>query len=78
MTLNELSDDEFARFLALIYRAAGIRIADTKRVLVSNRVRRRLRATGVESFAAYYAFLTSPAGAGEMPAFLDAVTTNET
>ncbi|MDR3618574.1 MAG: protein-glutamate O-methyltransferase CheR [Paludisphaera borealis] len=78
MTLTELTDDEFARFLALIYRASGIRIAETKRVLVSNRVRRRLRATGIETFAAYYAFLTSPAGAGEMPAFLDAVTTNET
>ena len=78
MNLNELTDDEFARFLALIYRVAGIRIAETKRVLVSNRVRRRLRATGIETFAAYYAFLTSPKGAGEMPAFLDAVTTNET
>jgi chemotaxis protein methyltransferase CheR len=78
MTLTELTDDEFAKFLALIYRVAGIRIAETKRVLVSNRVRRRLRATGIETFAAYYAFLNSPAGAGEMPAFLDAVTTNET
>ena len=78
MNLTELTDDEFARFRALIYRVAGIRIAETKRVLVSNRVRRRLRATGIESFAAYYAFLTSPAGAGEMPAFLDAITTNET
>jgi chemotaxis protein methyltransferase CheR len=78
MNLTELTDDEFAKFLALIYRVAGIRIAETKRVLVSNRVRRRLRATGIETFAAYHAFLTSPAGAGEMPAFIDAVTTNET
>ena len=30
--------------------------------MVSNRVRRRLRATGIASFAEYYAFLTSPAG----------------
>jgi chemotaxis protein methyltransferase CheR len=78
MNLTELNDDEFAKFLALIYRASGIRIAENKRVLVSNRVRRRLRATGIETFAAYYGFLTSPAGAAEMPAFLDAVTTNET
>jgi chemotaxis protein methyltransferase CheR len=78
MNLNELTDDEVARYLPLFYRGAGIRIAETKRVLVSNRVRRRLRATGIETFAAYYAFLTSPKGAGEMPAFLDAVTTNET
>ncbi len=78
MNLIELTDDEFDLYLALIYRVAGIRIAETKRVLVSNRVRRRLRATGIETFAAYYAFLTSAKGAGEMPAFLDAVTTNET
>jgi hypothetical protein len=27
MNLHELTDDEFARYLALIYRVAGIRIA---------------------------------------------------
>ena len=37
-----------------------------------------MRATGIDSFAEYYAFLTSPAGGGEMPLFLDAITTNET
>ena len=46
--------------------------------MVSNRVRRRLRATGISSFAEYHAFLTSPAGSNEMPLFLDAITTNET
>ena len=46
--------------------------------MVGNRVRRRLRATGIAGFKEYYAFLTSPAGAGEMPQFLDEITTNET
>jgi chemotaxis protein methyltransferase CheR len=78
MQVTELTDDEFKRFCGLIYRAAGIRIADTKRVLVANRVRRRLRATGIRTFSEYYSFLTSPAGGGEMPQFLDAITTNET
>lgn len=76
--MTELSDEEFKRFCGLIYRVAGIRIADNKRVLVTNRVRRRLRATGIKTFAEYYTFLTSPGGAAEMPAFLDAITTNET
>lgn len=75
---TELTDDEYAKFCGLIYRTAGIRIADNKRVMVGNRVRRRLRATGIASFAEYYSFLTSPAGAGEMPEFVDAITTNET
>ncbi len=78
MTQTELTDEEYAKFCGLIYRTAGIRIADNKRVMVSNRVRRRLRATGIAGFKEYYAFLTSPAGAGEMPEFLDAITTNET
>jgi chemotaxis protein methyltransferase CheR len=78
MTHTELTDDEYAKFCRLIYRTAGIRLADSKRVMVGNRVRRRLRATGIASFTEYYAFLTSPAGAGEMPQFLDAITTNET
>ena len=78
MHATELTDDEFKRFCGLIYRTAGIRIADTKRVLVANRVRRRLRATGIKTFSEYYSFLTSPAGGGEMPLFLDAITTNET
>ncbi len=46
--------------------------------MVSNRVRRRLRATEIKSFAEYYSFLISPAGNAEMPLFLDAITTNET
>lgn len=75
---TELTDDEYARFCELIYRTAGIRIADNKRVMVGNRVRRRLRATGIASFKDYFAHLMSPAGAAEMPEFLDAITTNET
>jgi chemotaxis protein methyltransferase CheR len=78
MHFTELTDDEYAKFCGLIYRTAGIRIADNKRVMIGNRVRRRLRATGIASFAEYYSFLTSPAGAGEMPEFVDAITTNET
>ena len=35
MHATELTDEEFKRFCGLIYRVAGIRIADTKRVLVA-------------------------------------------
>jgi chemotaxis protein methyltransferase CheR len=78
MIHTELTDAEYRRFCELIYRVAGIRIAENKRVMVGNRVRRRLRATGISSFGEYYTFLTSAAGADEMPLFLDAITTNET
>lgn len=78
MHLTELTVDEYARFCDLIYQVAGIKIPPTKRVMVSNRLRRRLRATGIGSFSEYHAFLTSPAGKPEMPRFLDEITTNET
>ena len=55
---------EFERFRALIYKVAGIQIPRTKKVMVTNRLRRRLRATGIATFAAYYAHLTSPRGRG--------------
>jgi chemotaxis protein methyltransferase CheR len=78
MHAAELTEAEFERFLALIYRVAGIKIPATKRVMVSNRIRRRLRATGIAGFSDYYALLTSPGGSREMPLFLDEITTNET
>lgn len=74
----ELSDADFAQFRELIYRLAGIRIPETKRVLIKNRVGRRLKATGIGGYSAYYAHITSPPGAAELPQFLDAITTNET
>ncbi len=74
----ELTEEEFERFRGLIYRSAGIRIPVTKRVMVSNRLRRRLRSTGIPSFSAYFLHLTSISGRGEIPQFLDAITTNET
>lgn len=75
----ELTEEEFTRFRALIYRISGIQIPTTKRVMVSNRLRKRLRATGIPTFAAYYTMLTSPGpGEAEMPRFLDEITTNET
>jgi len=78
MNHTELTDEEYHRFCELIYRVTGIRIAENKRVMVGNRVRRRLRATGISTFTDYYTFLISSAGADEMPLFLDAITTNET
>lgn len=78
MVTSDLTDGEFERFRDLIYRVAGIRIPTTKKLMVTNRLRRRLRATGLDSFSAYFALLNSGARDGEMPLFLDAITTNET
>jgi chemotaxis protein methyltransferase CheR len=75
---GDLSSEEFEKFRVLVYQQSGIRIAPGKQVMVANRLRRRLRETGAESFSAYYDLLTSMNGASELPRFLDEITTHET
>jgi chemotaxis protein methyltransferase CheR len=76
--LERLNPQQFERFRDFIYKKCGIRIDDKKVSLLTNRVRRRVKAGGFENFDVYYRFLTSPAGASELDGFLDAITTNET
>ncbi len=78
MELERLNLEQFERFRAFIYEKSGIRIAEQKVALLSNRIRRRLKAGDFENFDVYYRFLVSPAGAAELEHFLDAITTNET
>jgi chemotaxis protein methyltransferase CheR len=78
MSTAELTPNDFQRFQTYIYSTAGIKIGDHKRTLVSNRIRRRLKATGLEDFSDYYKYLVSPAGRDELPQFLNEITTNET
>ncbi len=78
MEFQTLSESEFERYRTLIYQLCGIRIAPTKQILISNRLRKRLKETGIESFDAYYRLITSPAGKAEVANFLDVITTNET
>lgn len=75
---ERLNQQQFDRFSEFIYRKCGIRISGKKVSLLSNRIRRRLRAGSFEDFDTYYRFVTSPSGVVELASFLDAVTTNET
>ena len=78
MDLTKLTPDEFDRFRTFIYGETGIRLADGKITLLSNRIRRRLRELDIESFEEYYNLLTQKKLKGELEHFIDAVTTNET
>lgn len=75
---GKLTTRQFEKFRDLIYRQSGIRMDLSKITLVSNRLRRRLKANQLVDFDAYYRLVASPAGSSEMESFLDAVTTNET
>ena len=77
--LAEVTDDELAQYAELIYRRTGIRIPPQKKTLLSNRLRRRLRETGVQSFGAYYHHLKRlRPNDPEWDAFLQEITTHET
>lgn len=77
--IDQVSDELLTRYAQLIYSRTGIRVSPQKKMLLSNRLRRRLRATGIAGFEEYYAHLgrlkaTDP----EWDAFLQEITTHET
>jgi len=76
--LSQLRQGEFDRFRAFIYGESGIHIPEHKVSLLSNRIRRRVKASGFADFEKYYHYLAGPKGRREVEKFIDAITTNET
>lgn len=74
-----ISPELMQRYGALIYDVTGIRISPQKQALLANRVRRRLKATGIADFDAYLRHLQKlkPSHA-EWDLFLQEITTHET
>jgi chemotaxis protein methyltransferase CheR len=79
-----LQDREFAftdaHFHAVrdaVRKHAGIQLSDAKRELVYGRLRKRLRALGLDSFDRYLQVLSAP-GSQEFTDFVNALTTNHT
>jgi chemotaxis protein methyltransferase CheR len=69
---------DFERVRAMIYKKAGIALADSKQEMVYSRLARRLRATGIDSFARYLDDLESGRLGEEWESFTNALTTNLT
>ena len=77
--VEQVSDAELARYAELIYKRTGIRVSPQKKMLLSNRIRRRLRETGIEGFSQYFKHLKALAPKDpEWDAFLQEITTHET
>lgn len=72
------SAQDFDRVRQLIYKRAGISLADSKHEMVYSRLARRLRATGMASFTQYLDSLEKDSGQNEWEAFTNALTTNLT
>lgn len=73
-----LRPGEMKLFQDLMYREAGIRLADVKTSLVQGRLRKRLEELGLDSFRAYHDHVVDPAHPDEFQRCLEALTTNET
>jgi len=74
----EFTARDFERVRGLIYKRAGIALADSKQEMVYSRLARRLRATGITSFVTYLDELERGSNDQEWEAFTNALTTNLT
>ncbi len=77
-----LSDGEFELFRKLIFDAAGISMAPSKKALISGRLSKRLREFGFATYREYFNWIDKagkdPAALRERQNAIDHLTTNET
>ncbi len=74
-----LSDADFHKLAAFIEGELGIRMPDTKRIMLESRLQKRLRHFGLASFSDYLKLVFSDSGREtELINMIDAVTTNKT
>lgn len=76
--LKPLGDREFSEIKRIVYDAAGLAISERGRTILSNRVRKRLKSLGLETYAEYLSRLKSDPDGSELTALLDAVCSKET
>jgi chemotaxis protein methyltransferase CheR len=74
-----LTAHEFELFRELVYEETGISLRDQKRLLLNNRLLKRLRHYGFGCFMEYYEYVRCGGGmGGEIQELINAVTTNKT
>lgn len=73
-----LSDREFNRVKARVYKEAGISLSDAKRTLVVSRLGKIVRALRLDSFDAYLDYLERQGSPADAQDFINALTTNLT
>jgi len=76
--MKAISDREFILYRKLIYSKAGIWLSPTKKAFLEARLSRRVRELGMDSFQAYYQYVTQNPDGSELEQLLDRVSTNET
>jgi chemotaxis protein methyltransferase CheR len=76
--MKAISDREFSLYRKLIYGKAGICLSPTKKAFLEARLARRVRELGMDSFHAYYQYVTEDQNGNELAQLLDRISTNET
>ena len=73
-----LSAEAYRTLVALVYQHSHIRLGPDKQSMLANRLRKRLRALGLDSYDAYCALLRSAQGPDEIEQLVDLISTNHT
>ncbi len=68
----------FREFSGIISRECGIKLPDSKKIMLASRIRKRLRALSLGSFEEYRDFFHGPRRGEELVHLIDVVTTNTT
>jgi len=74
----QLTEPEMKLLQTLVYQECGMYFDERRVHFLQDRLQRRLRATGLDSFYSYYRLLTSRDGKQELAALLENLTVNET
>lgn len=78
-TTLDLSPKQFEQFSRLVHEHSGITLKPEKKLMLSSRLAKRVRALNLQSFDDYYVVLTTKDPHGhELEQMLNAVTTNKT
>ncbi len=73
-----LSAEAYRTLVALVYQHSHIRLGPDKQPMLANRLRKRLRALGLDSYDAYCNVLRSGDGPDEIEQLVDLISTNHT
>jgi len=73
-----LTEPELKLLQTLVYQECGMYFDERRVHFLQDRLQRRLKATGLDSFYSYYRLLTSREGKSELSALLENLTVNET
>jgi chemotaxis protein methyltransferase CheR len=74
----QISDAEYKLLQTLVYQECGMYFDDRRAHFLQDRLQRRLRVTGIDTFYSYYRLLTSYQGKAELSALVENLTVNET